>query len=282
MKGHRPSRRATRRADAALLAALAPAAILYVLPLLWMISTSLRGEGTILARPADLWPAHPTLANYRDVLESGPMGRYFANSVLVAAAVVAGNVFLAPAAAMVLARRSFRGKALVAFTVAATLMVPRQVTMVPLYLMMARTGMLDSYAALILPFLIDAFSVVFLAQYLRSVPRSLDDAARVDGAGDWQILRRVFFPLLRPALAVVAINTFLTNWNSFLYPLILTSRDEMRTLPVGLALYAQGPHSVDWGHLMAGASLGALPTLAVFLLFQRQIVAGLTQGALKG
>lgn len=274
--------RGRRRADAAILALLVPAAFLYLLPLCWMLSTSLRGEGTILARPADLWPSHPTLANYRDVLASGPMGRYFANSALVGAAVVAGNVFLAPAVAMMLARRSFRGKALVAFTVAATLMVPRQVTMVPLYLLMARGGLLDSYGALILPFLIDAFSILFLAQYLRAVPRSLDDAARVDGAGDWQILRRILFPLLRPALAVVAINTFLTNWNSFLYPLILTSRDEMRTLPVGLALYAQGPHSVDWGHLMAGASVAALPTLLLFLLFQRQIVAGLTQGALKG
>jgi multiple sugar transport system permease protein len=272
--------RALRRV--ALPGALLLLSLLYLLPFLWMVSASIRGEGTLLAHPADLWPHRPTFANYRDVLASGPMARYFLNSTVVAAAVVAGNVFFAPWVAFVLARRPFRGRRLVAVSVAATLMVPRQVTMVPLYLMMVEGKLIDTYGALILPFLVDAFSVLFLTQFLRSVPRSLDDAARVDGAGDWGILFRVLVPILRPALAVVAIQAFLTNWNSFLYPLILTSRDEMRTLPVGLALFAQGRHSVDWGHLMAGATLAALPTLLVFAIFQRRIVAGLTQGALKG
>src|SRR5262249_8904868 len=162
------------------------------------------------------------------------------------------NVLFAPMVAMALARRRFRGRGLVMATVLASLMVPRQATMVPLYIMMARMHLLDRYAALTLPFLVDAFSIFFLAQYLRGVPRTIDDAARVDGAGDWAILFRVLVPLMRPALAVVAVNAFLVNWNSFIYPLILTSRDEMRTLPVGLALFAQGPEGVDWGHLMAG------------------------------
>jgi multiple sugar transport system permease protein len=247
-----------------------------------MVSTSVRGEGTILLRPADLWPSDPTLVNYREVLASGPMARYFLNSVLVAAIVVGGNLLFAPWVAMVLARIPFRGRPLVIASVTATLMVPKQVTMVPLYLMMVRVGLIDTYAALALPFMVDAFSVFLLTQYLRSVPRSLDEAARVDGASDWGVLFRVLMPLMRPALAVVAINTFLTNWNSFLYPLILTNRDQMRTLPVGLALYSQGPHSVDWGHLMAGATMAALPTLVVFLIFQRQIVSAMTRGALKG
>ena len=257
-------------------------ALLYLMPLWWMIATSIKGEGSILANVGDLWPREPTLENYRDVLASGPMARYFLNSALVALLVVGGNLLFAPWVAMALVRLPGRGRRFITATVAATLMVPKQVTMVPLYRMMVHAHLIDTYAALALPFMVDAFSIFLLAQYLRSLPRSLDEAARVDGAGDWGVLFRVLMPLMRPALAVVAINTFLTNWNSFLYPLILTTSDRMRTLPVGLALYAQGPHSVDWGHLMAGATMAALPTLAVFLLFQRRIVSALTRGALKG
>jgi multiple sugar transport system permease protein len=145
----------------------------------------------------------------------------------------------------------------------------------------ARLGILDTYAALILPFAVDAFSIFLVRQYVTGLPTELEDAARVDGASEYRILGQIVFPLLRPALAVVAINAFLINWNSFLYPLIFVDSDRLRTLPVGLALFSQGEHGVDWGLLMAGSTISALPTLAVFLFFQRQILEGVVAGAEK-
>jgi multiple sugar transport system permease protein len=159
------------------------------------------------------------------------------------------------------------------------LMVPRQITMVPLYLLISRLHMIDTYFALTLPFLVDAFNVFLISQYITSLPTELEDAARVDGASDMGIFFRIVLPLSRPALAVVGINTFLVSWNSFLYPLILTNTEGMRTLPVGLALYSQGEHSVDWGHLTAGSTVCALPIIIVFLLFQRHIIEGITAGS---
>jgi multiple sugar transport system permease protein len=219
------------------------------------------------------------LANYHEVWESGRFGRYLWNSAIVAAVVVAGNLAFASLAGHALARSRFRGRGLVFAAVLVTLMVPRQVSMIPLYLLVARLGWIDTYAALIVPFLVDAFNVFLLRQAFLTVPAELEDAARVDGASDLRIFASISLPLVKPALAVLAINTFLASWNSFLYPLVLTNSDEMRTLPVGLALISQGEHSVDWGHLMAGSSIAALPVILVFLLFQRQIVRGIMAGA---
>ena len=141
--------------------------------------------------------------------------------------------------------------------------------------------MLDSYAALILPFAVDAFGIFLVRQYVTQLPIELEEAARVDGATDWQIFREVALPLLKPVLAVVAIQAFLTNWNSFLFPLIFVDSDHLRTLPVGLALMSQTEHSVDWGFLMAGSTVASLPVLVVFVAFQRQILSGLLAGAEK-
>jgi multiple sugar transport system permease protein len=222
------------------------------------------------------------LDHFASVWRSGPFDRYFLNSLWVAFWVVGSNMLLASMVGYALARRSFRGKRLLLLGVLATLMVPRQVTMIPVYLLFAKMRLLDTYAALIVPFAVDAFNVFLMSQYIQTIPEELEDAARVDGAGDFAVFFRVVLPLSRPALAVVAINTFLTNWNSFLYPLILTHSEAMRTLPVGLALYAQGEHSVDWGPLMAGSTLATVPILLVFFAFQRYIIEGITKGALKG
>jgi multiple sugar transport system permease protein len=143
---------------------------------------------------------------------------------------------------------------------------------------MQRMGLIDSYWALTLPFLVDPFNIFLIRQYLLSIPTDCEEAARIDGAGEMFILFRVVFPMLTPVLAVVAIHTTLTNWNSFLFPFILTNSTSMRTLPVGLALLSQGAYSIDWGHLMAGAVLSALPVVVAFLIFQRRIIGGLTTG----
>ena len=250
-------------------------------PLYWMALLSLKTEGFTLSRPADLLPVGLTLANYREVWASGPFARYFLNSALVATVVVGGNLLFASMAGYAFARRSFRGKRLLWVTVLGSLMIPKQITMIPIYILAARLHALDTYAALTVPFVVDAFNVFLMRQYIRQLPVDLEEAARVDGASDWSVFRRVVLPLARPALAVVGINTFLVNWNSFLYPLILTSSEHMRTIPVGLALAGQGQHAVDWGHLMAGSMLATLPVLAAFLVFQRHIIEGITAGAGK-
>lgn len=245
---------------------LAAAVVLMAYPLGWMIAVSLRTPDGI------------NLRYYREVWSSGPFDRYFVNSLVVAAIVVAGNIVFCTMAAYAFARYRIRGGKLLFFLVLSTIMLPKQVILVPLYIQMQRMGLLDSYWALTLPFLVDPFNIFLLRQYLLSIPTDCEEAARIDGAGELFILFRIVFPMLTPALAVVAINTTLTNWNSFLFPFILTNSTSMRTLPVGLALLSQGAYSIDWGHLMAGAVLSALPVVIAFLIFQRRIIGGLTTG----
>ena len=223
-----------------------------------------------------------TLRHFEELLGQPTFARYIWNSVFVAVVVVAANVLTAAMVGYALARSRHWGSKSLTVGMVATLMLPKQVLMIPLYLVCGRLGILDSYAALILPFAVDAFSIFLVRQYVLGLPGELEDAARVDGASEFHVFRRIVFPLLRPALAVVAINSFLINWNSFLYPLIFVDSDALRTLPVGLALLAQGENSVNWGILMAGSTISAVPTLAVFLFFQRQILEGIVAGAEKG
>jgi multiple sugar transport system permease protein len=157
-------------------------------------------------------------------------------------------------------------------------MLPKQVILVPMYIMMQKFHLIDSYWALTLPFLADPFNIFLIRQYLVSIPPDCEEAARLEGASELTILFRIVMPLIKPALAVVAIHTTLINWNSFLFPFILTNSTSMRTLPVGLALLSQGAHSIDWGHLMAGAVISAFPVIVAFVIFQRRIIGGLTTG----
>ena len=261
---------------------LAPALLTMLVPFLWMLFLSLQpGAGGQVAVER-LRDARFDLVHYRELLSQGAFPRYLLNSLVVAVAVVVGNVLTGAMVGYALARKRFPGNRALTWGVIATLMVPKQVLMIPLYLVLARLGILDTYAALILPFFVDAFSIFLVRQYVLALPAELEDAARVDGAGEMRIFATIVLPLLRPALAVVAINAFLLNWNSFLYPLIFTNSDALRTLPVGLALFAQGEHATDWGLLMAGSTISVVPMLIAFLVFQRQIIEGMTAGAEKG
>ncbi|MDH4037413.1 MAG: carbohydrate ABC transporter permease [Candidatus Krumholzibacteria bacterium] len=238
-------------------------------PLAWMIEVSLRtADGLSLRYYAEVWQA-------------GPFDRYFINSTVVAVVVLVGNIVFCTMAGYAFARYRIRGAKLLFLLVLSTIMLPKQVILVPLYILMQKMGMIDTYWALTLPFLVDPFNIFLIRQYLLGIPSDCEEAARIDGAGEFTILFRVVFPMLKPVLAVVAIQTCLTNWNSFLFPFILTNSTDMRTLPVGLALLSQGAHSVDWGHLMAGAVISALPVVAAFLVFQRRIIGGLTAGMSK-
>ena len=249
-------------------------------PLYLMFVTSFKPEGNLLTAMNELWPKSWTLKNYHDVWSSGPFARYFLNSVGVALAITFGNVLCALMVAYAFSRRIFWGKKLLFGSILLAMMLPAQITMIPNFILMKHLGWLNTYPALIVPSLVLPFNVFLLKQYLSQLPMSLEEAATLDGATSFQILFKIIMPLSKPALAVVGINTFLGSWNTFLYPFLLTNTTEMRTLPVGLALY-KGLHGVDWVHLMAGASLASFPVIVVFLMFQKLIISGLTAGAVK-
>jgi multiple sugar transport system permease protein len=243
-------------------------AILIVMayPLVWMISISLRtGEGVGFRFYEEIWRA-------------GPFDRYFVNSLVVVIIVLVGNILICSMAGYAFARYRIPGGKLLFFLVISMIMLPKQVILVPLYILMQKLHLIDTYAALTLPFTADPFNIFLIRQFLVSIPPDCEEAARLEGAGEMTVLFRVVMPMLKPALAVVAIHTCLINWNSFLFPFILTNTTSMRTLPVGLALLSQGAHSTDWGHLMAGALIASLPVILAFLVFQRQIISGLTSG----
>lgn len=258
---------------------LGPLLLTMLLPFFWMIAVSLsETSGGSLTRAL---AGRLDLTNYRDLFAAANLGRYLLNSAGIAIVVVALNVMTAAMVGYVLARRRVPAERFWTLGIVATLMLPKQVLMIPLYLVLARLGMLDTYGALVLPFAVDAFSIFLVRQYVLGLPLELEEAARVDGASDWAIFGTVVLPLMRPVLAVVAIQSFLTNWNSFLFPLIFVDSDRLRTLPVGLALLSQTEHSVDWGILMAGSTIASLPVLAVFVAFQRHILSGILAGAEK-
>lgn len=244
-----------------------------VFPVVWMAGISLKAvqNGQVVL----------SFANYFDVLQSGPFARYFFNSILVAVLTVAGNVVFCLMVAYAFARKTFPLKNLSFAVLLGCIMIPKQVLMIPMFILLKNLGMFNTYYALVLPFLVDVFNVFLLKQYIQFVPVELENAARIDGAGDWSVLFRIVMPLCKPAIGIVIINTFLTSWNSFIFPLIFTNSEDMRTLPVGLALFSQGEHSVDWGHLMAGSSIATIPVLIVFLIFQRQIIDAVAYTGMK-
>lgn len=250
-------------------------------PFVLMIATSLRTEGGLVTQLNDLIPREVTLQNYYDVWVSDNFGRYFLNSAFVTIVVVAANILFDSMVAFALSRKRFRGAGVILALILARMMIPVHVLMIPIFVLIQRIGLYDTLGALILPSLVEGFGIFLMKQYFDGIPLSLDEAARIDGASDFQIFWRILMPLARPALAVLVINTALGSWNEFLMPLILTSSADNRTLTLGLALYS-GRFGVDYVHQMAAASLSAIPIVILFLIFQRQIIAGLTRGAIKG
>ncbi|HDL03429.1 MAG TPA: carbohydrate ABC transporter permease [candidate division Zixibacteria bacterium] len=253
--------------------------IVMIFPLLWMFRVSLMPGASGLGFGDFVSPAITVLIYY-DIFSSGNMLKYFINSSIVGVAVTGGNILFCFMVGYALSRYRFIGRNLWFYSVIFVLMIPVHIMIIPLYLLIYKLGLYDTYAALILPFLVNPIGIFLIKQYIDTLPSSMEEAARIDGAGEFRVLFRIVMPLCKPALAVLAIQVFLTNWNSFLFPFILTSSESVRTLPVGLALY-QGHQAIDWPHLMAGSSLAVIPVLVIFLLFQRHIISGITAGAIK-
>ncbi len=279
-RGGAAATRGRDRASFLTYAGLCAIALLSLAPLLYMARVSLGGGGLPIA-PGDWFGQSLSLEHYRDLFSGGPMPRFALNSIIVTAIAVPIQILLAAAAGHALARARFMGRGVFLALATAFLILPRQVTLVPLYLLLASVGLLDTYPALILPHLADPFGVLFMAHYYQTMPSELEEAARTDGWTPGAIFWRIILPLSGPGLAVVGVNGFLTTWNAFLHPLILTTSESMRTLPVGLALFAQSEHSVNWGALLAGSSMATAPVLIAFAFFQRQIVEGILKGSTR-
>jgi multiple sugar transport system permease protein len=221
-----------------------------------------------------------TLKNYSETLTSDSFFRYFFNSIFVALVTTIGNIFFCSMAGYTLARKKFFGKNILTATILGLLIIPAHIVMIPLYKIMVFLGWINTFWALVIPWIVTPFGIFLVKQYIESLPQQIENAARIDGASEWYIYFKIIIPLCKPILTVLAIYTFINNWNSFLFPFILTNDADFRTLPVGLAFY-MGKQSIDWGHLMAGASISALPILIIFIFFQKKIIQGLTSGALK-
>jgi multiple sugar transport system permease protein len=258
-------------------------AALWLVPLLWIVTTSLKPEPEIIRLPVRVFPQELTYANFVAALTTSRTANIalaFANSTIVAILETILTLAIDSMAAYALARLTFRGRSIIFAVIVASIMVPPQITLVPLYLMFQQAGWLSSYQALVLPGLSRAFGVFLLRQFFLGVPKELEDAAKIDGAGVFTIFRRVALPLVQPAMASLAIFTFLRSWNEFTWPLIVVSRNDMMTLPVALARFLFA-YRVEYGVVMAAAAFSALPLIVVFFIFQRQIVQGIALTGLK-
>jgi ABC-type glycerol-3-phosphate transport system permease component len=267
--------------------ALIAATLVMIGPLYWMFTTAFKPAGDVFASPPKWIPSPWTLENFRRVFTLLPFDRYLVNSTFVTGMIVGLNVLFDTAAAYAFAKLRFPGRDVLFFALLITLMIPFQVNLIPLYRIMVmlhdvnpHLGV-DTYFGLIAPSAVQVFGIFLMRQFIRSIPDELLESARIDGASEFQILRRIVFPLVKPGMATLAIFTFLTAWNDFLWPLIVTSSDHMRTLPVGLALLARR-NTINWGVTTAGTVVSAAPMIAVFLVLQRRFIEGLTAGAVKG
>jgi multiple sugar transport system permease protein len=272
--------RSLRPADYAVYAVLALGAVIMLLPFVWMVSTSLKtGEATFVM-PPQIIPTAPTLDNYSRIFGAVPMGQFLINSIFVSVVSTAIMVLNCAMAGYAFARIKFPGREIIFYAYLATLMIPQQVTLVPLFVIMTWLDWGNSYQALILPSSFGAFGTFLLRQFYLRLPREVEEAAFMDGAGYVRIFFTIGLQLARPALATLAVFAFMASWNSFLWPLIITSNQSMMTLPVGLS-FLNGRYTTDWNVLMSGAVIGTLPIIAVYVFAQKYIIQGLATTGLK-
>jgi ABC-type glycerol-3-phosphate transport system permease component len=266
---------------------LAVVVALVLAPALWMLSTSIKPEREIITTQIRWIPQNFTVEHFQAIVQNYPMMQWLFNSLFTATAATLLVLVLDSMAGYAFARMEFRGRGLLFMIVLSMLFVPIQITVVPLFILFSRLGLTDTYWALILPVGANVTGVFLMRQFFLSIPGELEEAARVDGASAFRVFWSVVLPLARPALTAVAIITFLSTWNSFFWPLIVTRSDSVRTLPVGIAQFlslragmVQGQMSI--GQSMAGAVFAALPPIVVFVILQRYFIEGISRTGIKG
>ncbi|WP_051213383.1 carbohydrate ABC transporter permease [Maritalea myrionectae] len=276
-----PKRHARKQDPAAILRwiLLMGGGILMVLPIVYMLSTSLKWPHEIYN--LSIFPDEPTLDNYAYVLEDGRFYMWFVNSLIIAVITTVSAVLFDALVGYTLCKFEFRGRLIVFVAILSTLMIPTEMLVIPWYLMAKNFGWLDTYWGIMFPGIMTAFGTFLMKQFFESVPNDFLEAARIDGLNEFQIWWRVAMPMVKPALAALAIFIFLGNWTAFIWPLIVTNSPELYTLPVGLTTFSV-EQSVQWELIMTGAALATIPTLIVFLVFQRFIIRGVVMAGLKG
>lgn len=264
------------------------ASLLSIFPFIWLISTSLKGQAeNIFAYPPSIIPHDFTFENYVGVWKRVNFIAYFLNSMVVAGATVGLNLILSALAGYPLARMQFGGKKFAFFAVLATIMVPFQAIMLPVYLITLKLNMVDSvnnfmgYLGLVMPFAVSAFGIFLMRQAFLTIPKEMEEAAIVDGCNVFQVFFKVLLPMIKPTLAVLAIFTFIGSWGEFLWPSIVLTKESMYTLPVGVN-NLQGMFSSNWRFIAAGSILATIPIVVFFLAMQKYFISGETEGAVKG
>jgi multiple sugar transport system permease protein len=260
--------------------------VAWAAPFVWMVSTSLKLPGDIMTRDIEWLPRRVTSENYAKVFAEQPVLRWLVNSLIVATFATAFSLLSGAMAGYAFARLHFPGRGVLFFLVLATLMIPSEMTIVPLFIGFLRAELVNNYAAFILPSVASVFSVYLFRQFFMSLPRELEDAARVDGAGRFRTFFSIALPLAKPAVIAAAILLFTTNWNAFLWPLLVAFTEDMKTLPVGMATFAPGvggqTQLQSFGPAMAAMTILTIPSLLVFLVLQRYFIEGVISAGIKG
>ena len=257
------------------------AAATMLIPFLWMVSTSLKTNQYVLSMPPEFFPKNPTLDSYSQLFELLPFDRMIMNSLLVAISVTIGQVISGSIAAYVFSRLEFRGKNALFLIYLATMMVPSQVTIVPLFILMRYLGWINTYQAIISPMVFTAFGTFLLRQSFLTIPKDLEEAAFIDGASHWTVFWKIIMPVSKPALATLSVFAFMQAWNAYLWPLFVTNDEKIMTLPVGLALL-HGRYLTQWNLVMAGAVVTIIPMLIIYLVTQEYFVKGVVTSGIKG
>ncbi len=258
--------------------------LVWLAPFLWMLATSFKPSPEIYRVPLRWLPDRPTLMQYLGSWKAAPFGRYYLNSVAVATATTAVVFAIASTCGFAIARLRFGGRFFILAGILSSTMIPFQVLLIPFFILMTELRLVNSRGGLILPYLAVflPFAVFMFRGFFMGLPQEIEESARIDGCSWLGVYGRIALPLSRPAIATVAIYTFMESWNEFFIALIMTSKTAMRTLPLGLAVFRSDAVGVNWGQLMAASVLACIPVIAVFLILQKQFIAGLTGGALKG
>ena len=255
--------------------------ILMIMPLLFMVSTSFKQESQIWKYDIEWIPDPIIWENYVRVFTDMPFVRFFSNSVIVSGGVTLAQICTGYLAAYSFARIRFRGRDKIFMIFLATMMIPGYVLIIPQYIMIDKMGLMNSYGAMIFPYMVSAFSIFLLRNFMYSIPIELDEAAMIDGCNRFQILMKIVVPLTKPALSAMVIFVFMNAWNNFLWPLLVTSSEQMRTVPLALS-YFQTANTSEYGPLMAAALIASMPILIIFMFAQNKFIEGMTMSGVKG
>jgi multiple sugar transport system permease protein len=251
-----------------------------LLPFYWMIASSFKTPENIFSYPLQWIPNPINWQSYPTAWESQDFTRYFLNSTFVSVAITVGNLLFASLAGYSLAKFRYKGRNLLFLLILSTMMLPLEVTMVPLFLLIKQLDWQNSYQGLIVPFLVEGFGVFLMRQYLLGIPKDLIEAARIDGASELRIYAQIVMPLCKPALAALGVFTFREAWDMYIWPLIIISKDSLRPLPLGISLF-MGENGTNWDQLMAVAAIGTLPMILLFFFLQRSFIQGIAITGLK-